>query len=683
MGIADQALALIKAGDAIGAVKLIEHEHTPAHGSEAVQRVYAVALAQSQQTDRALAVVERLFSRGAVELATRALAARLYEDSERYDAAFEQYAHAVTAQPAQSAWWRGLWRSAARCQSSAIGVRALSLTVAAGFDASADVAIAWAVTQTMLKQPLNERIVAAALAIAQRTLANHPDDTSARWLYVKRAIDCEPADALRRISTAILSLDANAMADDIDCALALPHLYADDDAIEQWRNRHETALRTLAHNGASAQRVRATAFGLAYHGHNDLPLQMLRGNWLHQSMRAHAPQIADSRGARHALPRIGFVSKHIRDCTVGHYFKRFFTDLNQPHIKHFDIHIYACGTRDAFTDDIENAVDTFHHFDLQDDDNHRIDTLQRIANAIIGDQIDILIYPEIGMEPFIEKLAAMRLARLQCALWGHPVTTGLPTIDVFFSAASMEPSDAQTHYRERLQCLPGLGTSYPIPPPPASLTRAALGLPNDAPLAVCAQSSFKWTPDFIAAVIDILKRHRSAILVIFANRDPVAAYAFRRYLQYAFERDALNVSDRIVTLAESNRERFLATLAACDVSLDTFGFSGGNTTLDALSVSLPVVTLPGEYMRGRQTMAMLNLVDAPELIATTHDDYVSKVVHLLSDVTARNALQTRIQSNAHRLFNDPLPVAALRHFLLNASSATNLTESNGATPHGI
>jgi len=45
---------------------------------------------------------------------------------------------------------------------------------------------------------------------------------------------------------------------------------------------------------------------------------------------------------------------------------------------------------------------------------------------------DILFLPEIGMDPLTCKLAALRLAPLQAASWGHPVTTGLPEIDLFF-----------------------------------------------------------------------------------------------------------------------------------------------------------------------------------------------------------------------------------------------------------
>ena len=188
----------------------------------------------------------------------------------------------------------------------------------------------------------------------------------------------------------------------------------------------------------------------AYHGRNDLGLQTQRGN-LKRSLTQPLELEALRQGVigDRARIRVGFVSKHVRDCTVGHYFKRFMTDLSDAQIEVF---VYACGTRDAFTEDIAKHSDQLRFFDDESS------TLARVSTAIAHDELDVLVYPEIGMEPLIEKLAAMRLSSLQCALWGHPVTTGLPTIDVFFSGAALEPEGAEAHYRERLQLLPGLGT---------------------------------------------------------------------------------------------------------------------------------------------------------------------------------------------------------------------------------
>ena len=53
-------------------------------------------------------------------------------------------------------------------------------------------------------------------------------------------------------------------------------------------------------------------------------------------------------------------------------------------------------------------------------------------------------------------LAAQRLAPVQCSSWGHPETSGFPTIDYFLSSELMEPRNGKDHYSEELVLLPNL-----------------------------------------------------------------------------------------------------------------------------------------------------------------------------------------------------------------------------------
>lgn len=54
---------------------------------------------------------------------------------------------------------------------------------------------------------------------------------------------------------------------------------------------------------------------------------------------------------------------------------------------------------------------------------------------IAKDASHVLIYPDIGMDPGAGQLGAHRLAPVQCVTFGHPKTTGYPTIDYFLSSA--------------------------------------------------------------------------------------------------------------------------------------------------------------------------------------------------------------------------------------------------------
>ena len=85
------------------------------------------------------------------------------------------------------------------------------------------------------------------------------------------------------------------------------------------------------------------------------------------------------------------------------------------------------------------------------------------------------------MDKVSAQLAAQRLAAVQCASWGHPVSSGFPTIDYFISSDLMEPTRAAAHYSERLIRLPNLSIYYePADAPRIGLDRAQLGLRSGA-----------------------------------------------------------------------------------------------------------------------------------------------------------------------------------------------------------
>src|SRR5262249_28988235 len=123
--------------------------------------------------------------------------------------------------------------------------------------------------------------------------------------------------------------------------------------------------------------------------------------------------------------------------------------------------------------------------------------LDRWRQEILADAPHLLIYPGVGMDPISAQLAAQRLAPVQCNSWGHPDTSGFPTLDYYLSSDLMEPPDGQDHYTERLVRLPNLSIySEPIEQPPASITRQDLGLRSTAIVYWCGQSLFKYLPQF-------------------------------------------------------------------------------------------------------------------------------------------------------------------------------------------
>ena len=98
---------------------------------------------------------------------------------------------------------------------------------------------------------------------------------------------------------------------------------------------------------------------------------------------------------------------------------------------------------------------------------------------------------------------------------------------------------------------------------------------------------------------------------------------------------------------------------ACDVFLDAHGWSGGNTTLEALNLDLPIVTTPGKYMRGRHSAAILKQLDLEDSIAESVDSWVQKASAYANDPALRKASAENIKAASNKAYRDPRVIEGL------------------------
>ena len=111
------------------------------------------------------------------------------------------------------------------------------------------------------------------------------------------------------------------------------------------------------------------------------------------------------------------------------------------------------------------------------------------------------------------------------------------------------------------------------------------------------------------------------------------------------------------------RVRRFSTSTAASVVLDSFQWSGGNTSLEALAMGVPVVTLPGRFMRGRVTAAMYRQMGLADMIAADAVDWVSRAAKLATDAAAGAGARQAIVESGGRLFGDPTATRRLEDFL--------------------
>src|SRR5262249_18775528 len=164
----------------------------------------------------------------------------------------------------------------------------------------------------------------------------------------------------------------------------------------------------------------------------------------------------------------------------------------------------------------------------------------------------------------------------------------------------------------------------------------------------------------------VLTANPRARLVVFAWRaKPVTAKYLKR-LASAFDESGIDARSRLIVLDPLRHADFMRVNRVCDAMLDTLHWSGGDTSLDGLACGLPIVTLPGAYMRGRQSMAMLRLMGQEALIARDSADYVNIATRLVEDAGWREGLRLALIDAQQQVFDDSAPVSRIAEFLLEA-----------------
>src|SRR6516164_466696 len=439
------------------------------------------------------------------------------------------------------------------------------------------------------------------------------------------------------------------------CMAELPILYADEAEIAERRASYTARLKSLAAEVTDMPSAAALADGigtwhpfyLAYQGRNDRDLQAIYG--------ALACRVTSDRYPPVALPpppapdervRVGVVSGRWQIPIKGW--------LGQLDRSRFRLFGYYTGTAsDPETERTRAVCDRFVQGPL---------SIKRWRQEIAADAPHVLIYSEVGMSPILTKLAAQRLAPVQCNSWSYPNTSGFPTLDYFLSSDLMEPSDAQQHYCEKLIRLPNLSVySEPVEPPALGCERAEFGMRPSACIYWCGQSLSKYLPQH-DPVFPRIARDAGDCQFVFIEY-PGITNLFRLRLERAFGQYDLRAEEYCLILPRLKQGRYLAAIGLSDVFLDSIGWSGGNTTLDALVYDLPIVTLRGDLMRARHSAAILDMMGMTATVCESIEEYVELAVGLARDLVRRAEVKRMIAASKRAIYRDRSCIAALEEFL--------------------
>jgi len=508
----------------------------------------------------------------------------------------------------------------------------------------------------------------AALVPLGQALELQPDFADAAYTLAILLRDCGREEEAAELFYQLWQADPADLAAALGwCVSQLPLLYASADQVSVARERYRQALQQvkgrwehLPRDPETLERAAAgigsvQPFFLPYQGQNDRDLQQLYGSLVRDVMAARYPQPSVLWQRHPGRVRVGIVSGLFRDHSVWKILTRGWVEA----LDRAQVALYGFHTS-VIQDEVTCSLPPrFEHFVAGSR------SIEEWQAAIREAQLDVLLYPEVGIDPVCAQLAALRLAPVQAMAWGHPQTSGLPTIDVFLSSELMEPPDGAGHYTEQLLPLPGIGTYYiPLEVDPAPVDWQAWGVDPDRVLYLCAQSLFKYLPQYDEVFPRIAREvGKCQFLFLRGRLSQGIRERFWQRLRRAFQAYDLAAEEYVVLLPELSPAEYAAYNALGDIYLDSLGWSGGNTTLEALPHGLPIVTLPGSLLRGRHTYAILQQMGILDTIAHTLDEYVQIASQLGLDPEWREQMGQQVKRRQERVYRDRTPIRALEKWL--------------------
>ncbi len=267
----------------------------------------------------------------------------------------------------------------------------------------------------------------------------------------------------------------------------------------------------------------------------------------------------------------------------------------------------------------------------------------RLAALIREDRIDVLLELSLHTAGNRLKVFAEKPAPVQVTWAGYPGSTGVSAIDYRFSDPYLDPAGQDdTCYVEESVRLPDSFWCF-TPPPEAGSVNVLPALRRGYVTFGCLGNFCKVNPDVLRLWAQVLRRVTRSRMIVLADegshRDDT------RELLAAQGVDP----DRVSFVPRQNRSDYLATYGSIDVGLDTFPYNGHSTSLDALWMGVPVVTLVGRTVVGRAGFSQLSNLGLTDLVAWSPAQFVEIGCSLAADLPRvadlRGSLRDRMRAS--------------------------------------
>ena len=337
---------------------------------------------------------------------------------------------------------------------------------------------------------------------------------------------------------------------------------------------------------------------------------------------------------------IGLVSSDLRHHPVGMFAQGL---LCSEATKQFDWTAYANSPIfDALSETIRPTFQAWHKIDDWSD--------EQVMAQIASDGIDILIDLNGHTAGHRMRVFAAQAAPVQAAWLGYFATTGLPNMQALIADGYCVPEGEEKLYREKVYRLPHTRLNMRVPELDLAVNKLP-ALENGYITFGCFQNLTKLNDNVLKTWAVVAKKYPSAHW-----RFQTARLTEGSDEQVAFKQKLLDLgfSDGVLHFhGMSGYEDYLAAHHEVDMVLDSFPFPGGTTTVDALWMGVPTLTLALEGMLSRQGQQLLSAAGLPDWVCSRLDEYLMKAFYW-ADSAHWAELDTLRQSLRAQVLASPL-----------------------------
>ncbi|MCL6606780.1 MAG: tetratricopeptide repeat protein [Geminicoccaceae bacterium] len=306
--------------------------------------------------------------------------------------------------------------------------------------------------------------------------------------------------------------------------------------------------------------------------------------------------------------RIGFVSPDFGEHPVGRMALPVLAAIDREWYR--TVAYSSRERKDGWTARIAAAVDVWRDVAGLDD--------RALARLVREDAIDLLV--DLSGHTANNRLGCFALhpAPVQAGWLGYPFTTGLAAMDYVFADDSMVRPGEERFYVETVLRFPS-GRLCFAPPDYAIAVKLPPVLRSGRVTFGSFNNTVKLGPEVVALWSRVLHAvPGSRLLLKWGAFDHLSAVA---QFRAAFAAHGIG-ADRLEFRGRSSHADMLAEYGAVDIALDPFPYGGGMTSLEALWMGCPLVTMTGPYPMERQGEAFLRQLGEPGWIARDPEQYV-------------------------------------------------------------